>query len=102
MSDERLFDPGPEATPKRPPKALAAQVAHHRRGPVWSVTIGTVVEYVRAYDEESARDIWRYTRHRRSVLDIPDEDIRVRRLTHADIVALERIDPKLVKRLKNI
>lgn len=94
----RLFDPGP-VTKHHKLDNSASKI--NRGSPIWAVMVGTTTEYVRACDEVDARDTWRNQRHHRLLGSVPDTDIGVKVMRHADLERLREMDPKVWRRLRS-
>lgn len=96
-----LFDPGPPEKKKVRKKPVSASVIANNPAPVYEVTVGLTRWYLRAYDDADARTAYR-VRYNKSRVHIEDEEIRVRRLLHEDLVELVRVDPRVAARIKKL
>ena len=100
MSD-RLFDPGEPAKKPRASKPPSASDMARDNKPLFEVRVGTTSYYFRAVNEEAARMAWRF-RYASSKYTYTDDELRTRRLLHADMVELLKVDPKLAKKLASL
>ena len=96
-----LFDPGPADKPKRASKPPSASDMARKDGAIYEVRVGTTSYYFRAVNEEAARRAWRY-RYASAKYTYTDDELRTRRLLHADMVELLKVDPKLAKKLASL
>lgn len=95
-----LFEMPSEKKRKTPRVPTAGDIAANK-APLYEVRVGTTSYYLRAYNEENARAVWRF-RYGGNKMTYAEDELRTRRLLHADIVELVRLDPKLARRLSRL
>lgn len=93
-----LFDPGPPTKRKKvrhdPPLGF---LLNSKRG-LYQISCGTRVEYVRAYGESDAVEVWAGVRRMEGARD----EVRVRAVTMEDLERIEQVDPKLARKLRRL
>jgi hypothetical protein len=98
MTDTLFPLPPPEKKRKAPRPKTAADVAS-KDTPLFQVTVGTTHYFLRANDEKDAVYLWLFRYGSRGHTE---QDCVVKRLLHADIAELIRIDPRLATRLARL
>lgn len=88
----------PPTNKKRPRKITAADIAA-KDIPIWEVTAGLTRYYVKALNDDHAIRMWRF---RYGHPGVHDDELKVRRLYHSDIVELCELDPKLARKLSRL
>lgn len=98
---DRLFDPGPVEKKKAPRKGVSAGKLASDPLPIYEVTCNLTKYYLRAHSDDNARKLWRF-RYEGGRVPYRDDELKVRRLYHSDIVELIEAEPKLAVRLNRL
>lgn len=94
--------PLPEPVKKpRESKQPSASTMARKDGAIFEVRVGTTSYYFRAKNEADARRLWRF-RYQSAKYSYGDDELKTRRLLHADMVELLKVDPKLAKKLGSL